>query len=69
MKRYPNLKKGLNKKTLPFVNLMKKFDIIIDRGSMMHNSTSSIKKGILLAKSSLKKGVIIFVLIGLQKST
>lgn len=57
LKRYPNLKKRIKQEDFTICKFNeKKFDIIIDRGSMMHNSTSSIKKGILLAKSSLKKG-------------
>lgn len=56
LKRYPDLKKNIKHQdftTDKFEN--KKFDFVIDRGSMMHNSTSSIKKGILFSKQSLKR--------------
>ena len=60
-KKYPKLKKRIicGDFTLnqPF---KKKFDIILDRGSMTHNDTAAIKSGLRLARNSLKFGGFYF---------
>lgn len=60
-KKYPKLKKRITCGDFtihqPF---KKKFNLILDRGSMTHNDTVAIKSGLRLAKNSLKPGGLYF---------